>query len=205
MAHVNLVPQSVRIRRARLRRAQQWLVVCVVAFGGMVLPLIFDALQRARLAELRRGSDGLHGQLEVQRKELRALTAQAAHAQIQLEHAESLRAKRAWSGVIARIASSLPDGCWLTALATDPATPSASRSAPPPAPAGSTSTAPAELTLDAPRKLKMTGYARDAAHPHAFAGSLRETGLFSQVALRNSVREPVLDGFYFRFELECEW
>ena len=61
------------------------------------------------------------------------------------------------------------------------------------------------VTIEAPRKLRIAGYAPVAAHPYDIVSSLKETDVFASVALERSEREPVLDGSYFRFELVCEW
>jgi hypothetical protein len=61
------------------------------------------------------------------------------------------------------------------------------------------------VTIDAPRKMRLAGYATDAAEPHRFVANLKDTAIFSHIALERSQREPKLDGYYFFFELVCEW
>ena len=61
------------------------------------------------------------------------------------------------------------------------------------------------MIIEVPRKLKIVGYATTPAEPHAFVTALKDSGVFTNVALERLLREPMLDGFYFRFELDCEW
>ncbi len=66
------------------------------------------------------------------------------------------------------------------------------------------------MTIDAPRRLILKGYAANHAALYQLMGGLNNTGVFSSVTLRNAVRENVLRGVQltfelFRFELACEW
>ena len=61
------------------------------------------------------------------------------------------------------------------------------------------------ITIDAPRRLKIAGYAPDSARPYLFVENLKRTDAFEAVRLDSSQREPVLDGSYYHFELVCEW
>lgn len=212
MVRVNLIPasvQSTRIRRAHIGR---WCVAGAAAVAALAIALGLEVAQRTIAKNLRAEQMQVQAGLEELRKDLRVTSAQAKRARLRLERAIALRAKRAWSGMVALIAEQMPKDCWLVSLATDPTTPSASptlsrvRGTPPIRNGQRTSgSGPDTLVIDAPRKLDLVGYAPQAAQPHQFVTALKRTGVFTRVSLERSQREPVLDGSYFRFELSCEW
>ena len=207
MVGVNLIPENVRLAQERRRRLKGWGIAILLAVAILALPLTVDWVQRVQAAELRTQHDQLQNELQTVRTELRALTSQANQALMQLERAHALRSKRAWSAMFALIEKGMPEGAWLVSMATDPATP----------PSGDghkteirdrdtgTDEQPAIVVIEAPRRLRMAGFAVDAAQPHEFVSSLKESKVFTNVSLEHLRRERVLDGSYFRFELICEW
>lgn len=213
MVSVNLIPETVQTMHTRQRHLKLWGVMILASFGLLCIPWGMNWYQSARAEALRVESEGLQGRLKTTRTELRTHMTEANALLLQLQRAKALRSKRAWSGMIGLVGSCMPPGCWLTSLATDPETPTAiGRMAVNAAfkrnpangsdPKGADS---ATLTIEAPRKMRLVGYATDAAEPHMFVANLKDTEVFSRVALERSQREPVLDGYYFRFELICEW
>jgi Tfp pilus assembly protein PilN len=206
MVSVNLIPSNVRLAQACRYRVKRWGVSIVAGLAVLAVPASIDWLQHARAAELHQERDRLNLEVAAVKTELRTLTAQVQEASVQLERANALRSKRAWSAMLATIEHCMPRGCWVTSIATDPAVPGpAASSAPPARRADSTSERSQPVVIDAPRRLKITGYAADIAEPQEFIASLKDTGAFSRVLLGRTDREPVLDGTYFRFELSCEW
>ena len=230
MVSINLIPETVQRARALRSRINRWAVSVLAAGAVMAIPLCLEWYRRAEADELRMRSEQLQTQLASVRADLQTLNAQANQALVRLERAKALRSKRAWSAMFAMIGRAMPSGCWLTSVATDPATPKQGvvhRSSAPRARAtgghpalalgarisGAVSTrSPADgsapsapLVIDAPRELKIAGYATDAAEPHQFITNLKAAGVFSRVALERTHREPALGGSYFRFELVCEW
>lgn len=206
MVSVNLIPEAVRLAQARRHRLTRWGISIVVAVVVLAAPLCIDWFRRAQAVALRTQHDQLQIQLATIRTELRALTTQANQASVQLERADALRSKRAWSAMFAMIGRCMPAGCWLTSIATDPATPArggdrhvALRRR------DSTQDEPSTVVIEAPRALRIAGYATNVAEPHEFVTNLKEAGVFTGVVLEHSRREPALDGSYFRFELACEW
>ena len=171
---------------------------------GMVLVLLgVEWLNRLKAAELYALNDELQSRLESVREELRSVTADAGHVLVQIERAKALKSKRAWSGMLAMVSQCMAPGSWLTSIATDPPKPPGGK-----ARSRGTDGKKEEggqtqrlVTIEAPRKLRIAGYAPAAAHPYDIVTSLKATDAFASVALERSVREPVLDGSYFRFEL----
>ena len=207
MTTVNLIPLTRQIARTRRRHMKVWAVAATVAAAILAVPMVHRGMQRAEAAHLRTGYDQELAQIQVLRIQVRAASRQATDARIRLERAAILRAKRNWSGMAALIAMCLPDGCWLTSLRTDPAAPGASDAFRRRAPLGDAmdSETSKTVTIEAPRKLRIAGYAAAAAEPHVFVAELKNAGIFTQVELEHVMREAVLDGSYFRFELVCEW
>ena len=138
------------------------------------------------------------------RTEVKTLTIQAEEARRRLERAVGLKSKRAWSGFFATLGRCMPTSCWLESMITDPASPAANASRTAAAEPPKTQDA-GSVQIDAPRKLKLVGFAPEAGDPHIFVGNLRNTKLFSKVTLESCQRDASLSGSYFRFELVCEW
>jgi Tfp pilus assembly protein PilN len=214
---VNLVPQSIQCVLQRNRWIRFWCAGACLSLIALGVALGYDWLQTCRMSD--RADRLAQAQLEVEklRHEARTLAAGAGLLQQQLERADAMRAKRAWSGLLAVIAAELPPDCRLQSIATDPARPPidsvvvAAGSKPTTAVSSPTSV-PANVPppartvlLDAPRKLRLVGFANDPAQPVEFVSALKETGAFTQVNLERAQWEPTRKDSNFRFELVCEW
>ncbi len=212
MISINLIPESIQLRQARRRQIQRWAVWSGAATLLVSVPLGLEWRHRGEADELDRQNIRLHQELSTIQAELKVVTAAADDLFLQIERADVLRSKRAWSAMLALIASAMPDQCWLASIATDPSAPSAA-SVHRQAVAGgagarvdSRSRKPQQpITIDAPRKLRLTGYAANAGDPLVFVANLKDTRVFSRVALERSFREPTRYGSHFRFELVCQW
>ena len=206
MIGVNLIPQAVQTAQARRRHVGRWTTALATVSLALAVPLAIDWYDRARADDLRAEHSELEQRLGTQRGELRALTGQLQEVGTRLERANALRAKRAWSSLLAMIGRRMPEGCWLTSIATDPPVPSEGAArGPAPHKNDPASQQATTLAIESPRMLRLAGYAADVAEPHEFVAKLKETGVFSRVVLERSRSEPVLDGTYFRFDLVCEW
>lgn len=206
MIHLNVIPESSLLGQARRRHIVRWTIAAAAAIATVAVPLGLDWLRRSEAAALQTRTDQQYVLLEQVRSELRSLTMEAADLMLQTQRADSLRSKRPWSGLLARIGSCMPDGCWLSSLATDPPVP------PDVAPSTGTSSRKGPvgggdrtIAIDAPRRLKISGYATDPAYPHVFVVNLKEAQLFTQVRLERSARDVSGDARNFQFELACEW
>jgi len=209
MIELNLLPLEVQLAGARRRRIRQWSAAAVVAAMIAAIPFGMDTMRRLRADDLRGQNDALQSELTSTRTELRTLSASAVEATLQLERTLALRTKRSWSGLLAFIGSCLPDECWLTSVATDPPIPmGAGPIRPVPSQTAVAGTPPKEkqvVTIDAPRKLRISGLAIDAAQPHGFVSRLKESNVFQGVTLEQSVLEQGEAEPHFRFSLVCEW
>lgn len=209
MMRLNLIPREVLQARERARHRSYWLVVSLLGAIGVAVPLVVEGLRYRRIRALEARHLDLESQVMKAQAEFDVATAESAQVVKQLEHADALRAKRAWSGLLRTIGNRLPSSCWLTLMTTDPAVPSGGSAAPPPKPSPvdsrTAASAPPEVWMDAPRRLRLAGYAPDSAQPHQFVMNLKESYLFTDVRLTKTVQEPIRDGLYYRFELECEW
>ncbi len=205
MIRVNLIPEGVRLAKTRRRRVRRWSLAAAAAIIAVLLPLAAEALQYNKIRTLRGHNGRLRAELQRVRDELASVTSEADRTLVHVEHSEALRSKRAWSGLLAGIGSSMPPRCWLTSLSTEPPVPPAGTAKPVVAAGGQENTKRAAMHMEAPRKLRLSGYALDAAMPHSIVKNLKETNLFTHVSLSRASREPALDGMYFKFEMECEW
>jgi len=172
----------------------------------LAVPMAMDWYQSVHAAELSLDHERLQQRLTATRLGLRAQTTSANRLLQQLNRAKALRAKRAWSGMISLVGTCMPQGCWLTSIATDPGAPTGAASKSRRSNDGDKEQdGGTTVTIEAPRKMRLAGYATDAAEPHRFVANLKDTEIFSRIALERSQREAKLDGYYFLFELVCEW
>lgn len=213
MNDTNLIPMPLRIARGRRRRIKAWGISVMAALLLLCIPVVFDQYLRVEASRLAAQNEKLGGILTGLQQQLATLTVDADRSLVQLERAKALRSKRAWSAMFATIARSMPDGCWLISIATDPPSPSGApraagfsprRGAAVP-PTGKMPAPHSVTTIEAPRRLKIVGYASDPSEPHQFVTNLKNTNVFRDVFLETSRRERVQDAWYFRFDLACEW
>jgi len=210
MVTLNLLPESVQAAQAQRRHVKRWALILTAAAVAGTVPAGAHWMQHLQIEELGAQSEKLQSDLAAARVELRTATAEANDAFLRLERAKALRSKRAWSGMLALIGSCLPKQCWLTSIATDPEVPPAGpvvRSPLPPAatPGAAAPEKPAVVTIEAPRKLRISGEALDSADPLSFVAKLKESQVFRDVILERSLREGPEQESQFRFELICEW
>lgn len=219
MNDTNLIPMSLRIVRGRRRRLKAWGIAVTAALLLLCLPVVFDRYLRVEASRLVARKEKLGGAVAGLRQELTTLTAEADRTLVQLQRAQALRSKRAWSAMFATLARSMPEGCWLLSIATDPSRPTGGRQRPASRSQRSRATAngkrksdESKTTIEAPQRLKIAGYASNASEPHLFVANLKATGVFRDVSLETSRRE-LLPGqqagpagaYGFRFDLVCEW
>ncbi len=206
MITVNLIPKRVQVAQVRRRHIRGWTLINLVAGVSVAVPVCLDRVQKAKAQELQSQRTLLTGELTAMRQQLTVVERQAEDASLQIQRADALRSKRAWSGMLALIGSVMPPQCWLTRVATDPDAPrrGPSRRAPAVkhAPVGKASL---QVVIEAPRKLQLVGRAIDASDPLAFVTNLKATGVFHRVSLEGASREPGGRDSHFRFEIVCEW
>lgn len=205
MISVNLIPQHVQVSQARRRRIQRWSGACLVAVGLLVIPLGLDWSTRAKAESLKLRYELAVEAYQTLRTELRESAGVVERARTQIERAEALGSKRAWSSMLMLITEALPDRAWLTTIETDPPAPQGGTRSSRTTNATASPDEPSVVTIDAPRALRLIGYAPDAPDPMELVSNLKNSGVFERVDLKHSKREAGVDGSYFRFELICEW
>lgn len=202
---INLIPVSEQRRRHQRARLRLWAIILASAAATLIIPIGLDWSRRANAMQLREETAELDSVRKQVQSECRLAELEVKDTQAQIERADALRSKRAWSALVTLIAANVPADVWLTTIATDPARPTPSVSVR----RGSTrATPPLEeenLTIDAPTKIIIEGYAPRAAEPFTFIRNLQATNVFDTVSLLRSSLEPLEDGPYFRFSLVCEW
>ncbi len=204
MIRVNLMPEKARIDRIRRQHLSRWMMAATAAATALALAAGTDWVSRVHADELESKQAQLQDAFSQARSELRELTTASKLLRAQADQAVALHDKRAWSGMVALIASHLPRGSWLTKVATDPDAPRGAvrRSAPI---ALAEADQSEEIVIDAPTALNIQGYAPNAGDPASYVAALKAEQIFRNVKLVESRREPVLDGSYFHFELICRW
>lgn len=211
MIGVNLIPEPVVWGQKRRRRLRGWMIAGATALFASAIPIGLEGWRRTQAEELREQRAEVEREVDVLGKELAQLTADVGESFLQIQRAKALRAKRSWSAMLTMVASTMPSGCWLTLLATVPEAPSGTppRNSPaspePNGAIGKKKETKGTITIEVPRALRLVGYASEADEPINFVTNLKNAGAFERVDLERSVREPVDDGSYFRFEIVCEW
>ena len=181
----------------------------VVAVGLLCVPLCMDWFRQARVEMLHAERQRLQGELEQLRAEQRSLGDQAVRVQSQLERARALRSKREWSALFGLVAESLPEEAWLVAVSTDPPVPARgqTRAGTGESPVGAEAGPAAAqiITIEAPRKLRLTGYAAEYGQLYEFMGELKQSGAFTEVVQVRAGIQPVLTDSAVAFEVLCTW
>lgn len=219
MVTVNLIPESIRSAQARRRHVKCWAVCLALTYAVAVIPAVAHWRQHMRVDNLHTQNDQIQNDVAAARVDLKTTTATANEIFLRIERAKALRSKRAWSSMLALIGDCLPKDCWLTALATDPDTPSTgtvgpvSRNTPPSLPSGGPNGPIGPMFIEAPRKLRMSGSAVDASLPLIFVARLKDSRVFREVTLERCLSDTPAgaaatdgeDESSFRFDLVCEW
>lgn len=159
----------------------------------------------ARAQELEAVDQRLSQEERAVAAELSEIVATSHEAHSQIERAKALRSKRSWSSMLELIADTMPPGCWLTELATDPPAPTGVQKQPRELNVADAAKTAQTVTIEAPQKLRIIGYASDPAEPLTFIDNLKASNVFTDVVSKGTQREPAGDGYSFRFELECLW
>jgi len=206
MVGVNLIPLSEQYKQLRRARFARWGGVLALGLLALCISAGMDWTRRAEATQLRDSCDRIQTQLAEARSALRSVTSDLQAVEHEIEHATALRTKRSWSGMIALLARCLPEGCWLRSLATEPDKPIQSlrkRTAPPAS--GAESAKDTVVMIEAPRRLRIVGFAPVASDPNVFVQALQESAVFARVDLERSQEESILSALYYRFEVTCEW
>ena len=204
-APMNLIPEGVHQARTGRRHLKRWTVAAVLALTLLAIPAGVDWYSRVRADELNIKARRLAGQLSSMRKQVEGATDAANEAFLQLERANALRAKRSWSSMLAMLGVCMPTECWLISIATDPAVPSGAARVSVVNKARKDDQPEEVVTIDAPRKLRLIGYALNDAQPMEFVTRLKDAQVFQRVTLERSLLETSEEAPRFRFELVCEW
>jgi len=192
------------------RHLVRWSLTVVISVLALGIVWGLSLVQRAHAHDLITHQREVAQNLSRERQELETTKQEAKRVQIQLERARALQTKRSWSGIYGFLARTLPEGSWLTSVKTEPAQPLPGErkvqwkekdgNEQKEAKAG-----PPTVTIEAPRKLVVTGYTPHAGDPHRFVTALKEEKVFPRVSLVKTSMERAHTGTFFAFELVCEW
>jgi len=202
---LNLIPESVRHRQRRRARIRTWGAILAVATMALAVPAAWDWSRQAKADRLLARATELNNTRSMMRIEWESVKAEVRSTRAQIERADALRSKRAWSAMLALIAREVPPHVWLTSVATDPAQPAKQAPTTAPATTADPKQSAAGITIDAPGKINIQGFAPRAEEPITLVQNLKSSGAFRTVVLKRTFLEPVDDGSYFRFDIDCEW
>ncbi len=206
MARINLIPAYILDRQQRRSRLHRWLVPMAAAFTCVLVMLWLTLSQRADASDVQVLTTQLLSQVATSQAELKVAQEKSVQLREQMERADSLRGKRAWTRIIAIVTQCLPKSAWLTSISTDPTVPSKLRTTKSSTIKTKDANKDAELvTIDAARKMRLLGYTAKPGEPNDLVRRLTTSGVFESVSLTQSRRQDVHDGSYFRFEVICEW
>ncbi|MCX5662015.1 MAG: PilN domain-containing protein [Planctomycetota bacterium] len=219
MNGVNLIPASRRDARRQRRRVRLWSGACSVyalALAGLCVALHFQGPQpqRAQAAAM----TAANGRITELDAAIAREGKRLAQVQSSLEAGKAVSDRPNWSTLLALVATTLDPGTVLNRCRLDPMaaapTPVGGAAAAasvkpktvvaPPAnaanPAGTT-----EPVVTPPRQfqLNLGGLARSQGAVTAFVLRLQATGLFEQVDLVKTTREPFLTGEAIAFQIRC--
>lgn len=200
MQSVNYIPSHRLAAKGRRRRTNRWVVIGS-AYAALLLGMYacFYALwgggHRA-LADERQETD-----LRIQRTKQAIATVQRqlAAEEMTLEANQALADQPDWSVVLMLLAKSLDDEVVLNRCELKAAPTPAPTTPPTPVP---TSAQPARTNTNT-FVLVMAGYGKTVASVSRFVLELERPGLFDQVRLIKTNREPFLSGHAVNFQIEC--
>jgi Tfp pilus assembly protein PilN len=205
MVSVNLLPPSVMRQRSVRRRVRAWSGVLACALGALAIPVVIHQSARAQERSLLARRETMDGDRSALQRELAQETRSIQSLQTQLARADALRSKRSWSALFGMISACMPEGTWLTMLATDSPGSVSAKAAAKGGKAAESDNGDETVRMEGATGLTLQGFAVDHEELYAFMSRLKGTNLFGDVELIRSGREPVLDGQAVRFELRCTW
>ncbi|HUU84475.1 MAG TPA: PilN domain-containing protein [Phycisphaerae bacterium] len=212
MIGVNLIPAGVLRARRRRRRIRHWTVAALVAAAISAVPVLLQVRQHARQARLVERREATSAELANVRASVETVGTSLRRLGEGIERADTLRTRRSWAGLLARVVQCMPDEVWLTSLATETPQDSARASRGKVAPqqaAPASSTPGAETSsvaiLAGARRLALQGFAVNHEQLYEFMTRLKGSRSFSGVELVKAGKEPVLRSRGVRFELTCTW
>ncbi|MGB0714656.1 MAG: PilN domain-containing protein [Phycisphaerae bacterium] len=206
MISINLIPKDILVARSRHRRAMRWLSACGLAVTMLTVVAGVDWLNRSQLYKLSNRRDALRDKLVEVRKNLDNLTAVGDELKLQIERASALHAKRPWSGMLMMTASHLGDAMWLTRFATIPEVPQRrSRRARDEVEDKEEEGKEETVQIDAPRKLRLEGFALEAGDATLLVAALQKEQIFNEVKLVQTQRHEERESVRFKFEIICSW
>jgi Tfp pilus assembly protein PilN len=203
---LNLIPEALLEAQTRRRHLRAWVVSIAPALGLLLIVAGLNWVRQARTDQAAAAAEALGVQLEQARAEVRSLTAAVNETSLRLKRAEALQSKRSWSGLMGLLAEARPEDVWFSTVTTDPPAPmgGAKAAVVRQAPAGK----PVEaqpVTIDAPRKLLISGYSLSPTGPLSLVTNLKDENIFTRVALEKSMRGANEQESRFEFDIVVEW
>jgi hypothetical protein len=200
MRSINLIPAQRRVQRRARRRLRFWPLVLAGAAGLMAIAC---GVLRARVpavvvtdAELAKVSTRL-GELNTS---LAGATKVAADREFNRSTLALLKDQPDWSLLLELLAAQTQEQ---TVLREIRLTPIAQAAVAPTVKEAGKTPPPRQIELPAKFKLELRGLCKSPAGVSQFVANIEKLGIFSDVKLLRTGREPFLTGVASNFEMEC--
>jgi Tfp pilus assembly PilM family ATPase/Tfp pilus assembly protein FimT len=207
---INLIPKARRMTKHRRQRKRMWATVIgtyalsvLICILGSRLMHVFDSRALASQVEL------LQSQIDMARNEAKSLRTQLKQVRDAWETANTVNNQPDWSLLLALLADIAGDDIELRMCEIGTAMGNMStREIPPPAalPLAGADSSPSATSANAMWTLNLSGRARSQAAVSQFVLRLEHLGLFAQVRLMETRREPLGQGAmddHFVFFISC--
>ncbi len=186
----NLIPSYRLERRRRHRRVRAW--GAAISVYAVLLAAVYVGCQALWGVD----ADAMARQREATRQRVRQIRDRIDGVQTRLAEAQrTLRANAAlgdhpdWSLLLMLLARTMNEGVVLRQCSLTPAEPTAE--------------APAATKPSPGWRLEMSGYGKTVTAASEFALAMERTGLFQEVRLLKTVRQPFLAGQATHFQIHC--
>jgi Tfp pilus assembly protein PilN len=201
MMRANFIPAYRLAARSRRRRIRGWAIVCggygaAILIAYLTCLAVWGADGKDRTQELQKVS----GEISRARQTIARLQRQVSEAESELQANRAVGSQPGWGDLLAVVSADLGDDAVLRRCLLSPA--DEEPAGEPPAGAAGESNR-IHTAAQRPYVLKLGGYARSHAAVSQYVLRLEQGGLFDQIRVVKTAREPLLTGSAIGFQLEC--
>lgn len=205
MTCINLIPTSRLIAKRRRMRMRSWTTVVIGYAGALTLTFgVVHALAARDDRSLSTQLSALANETAKSEATAKSLRTELKQAQLQWESSHAVGRQPDWSMLLTILAHDIGADIVLRQLDLQPVAPQPAVSAPAPTlNPGAPSKPPQDVAEPDQFVLRFNGYGQTQTAVSQFVLRLENIGLFSQVKLVETRREPFLDSEAIAFRIEC--
>ena len=209
MPAINLIPARRRYARRMQARGKAWLVIALASGVGLAVGCFTLRARVPKIVVTQQERTRIEAHIVTSHQQLVSLSTSAASAEQDQTTAEILLAQPDWSLLLRTLAAKTGQRAVLREIRLKPSPVNAvllastiSPAGTPPKPApGATPARP--IHVPGRFTLELSGLTRSQEEVSQFVTDLEKLGLFDDVKLVRTGREPFLDGVASNFNLEC--